>query len=454
MKEISESSKKTTLMGCRSFDVYKTRAELEKENKQLQDQLKSVTANKNREEGALIDKVEIPDANPELKEIKDKLQKMASIEFYKELEHQCRDEIDKLYKDGARPEDIILTEDGFGVKDRVQNKSQDAETIKNICNLEAINKKLAKFNGYSIDHIIKNGHPEHLNALTDLTVHYFTQSEKKAITTSDDEQLAKIWHTVREIYKQAKCGDNTKEAINLMRYTERYRLKHIASEKQDSLERAKRAIKQTASHLSYSLRPSHRARFLKQKMVEITDQQDGRKRRLEEKYGSHKSDTKKSQEIKLNGSRGKEQRELEMIIDLRKKFNSIKLEIVKGNLSYKKVIDEKRKLLDEARDLLEKCRQKPARRNLKTLLDKVRDSYNDYSREHENRILSRMSSHLTELKQVDLPKLEGRLQKSIRKYGNTPLRNALNDICSDGGFFITVTGTAVGWLHAVPLATV
>ncbi len=453
MKEISETNNKPTLRRCKSLDLSKTStqhndnnqrindlqevlvhalSEAQQENKKLQEQLKQALT---------TDNFEMQGNNPEFKKIQDKLQEMTSIEFYKKLENQYQDEIDELYKKGARPEDIIITEDGFGLNDREHNKLEDAKIINHIHDLESTNIRLAKFNGRSIDDIIKHGNARHLDALTDLTVHYFTQSEKKAITISDDEQLAMIWHKVRDIYQQAKLGNKTREAMHLMRYIERYRLKHIASEKIDS-------------HLSYALRPSHRTRFLKQKMVEITEQEEARKRHLEEKYGTHKSDTKKVQETKLNGSRGKEQERLKLIIDLKKKIDSTKLEIVKGNLSYKKVIDEKRKLLDEARNLLEKCGHKPTRRSLKILLDKVSDSYNDYSHEHEHRILSGMSSHLTELKQVDLPKLEERLQKNIRKYGNTPLRNALNDICSDAGFLVTVAGTAVSWFHTVPFVAI
>jgi hypothetical protein len=58
------------------------------------------------------------------------------------------------------------------------------------------------------------------------------------------------------------------------------------------------------------------------------------------------------------------------------------------------------------------------------------------------------------LLQNDLKELEGRLQKNIKKYGSNQLRSWLNDIASDGGFIVTVTGTAVSWLHTVPFAAV
>lgn len=417
-----------------------------------------VTENGKIENGTVTDKYKTQDTKHELNGINEKINKMNKIGYYKKLENKYREEIDKLYKEGARPDDIIITKDGFGVKDRALDKLEDTRIIKYINNIDFINKRLANFHGDSIKNIVKKGSTKDLNALTDLTVYYLTQSKEKAFTVSSDEQLVKIWNQVREIYeRQAKFRDNTKEAIDLIRYTERYsELKHFPAKKKASQESAKRKFKQLDSYLSYSLMPSHRSRLLKQKMVKTLEQEEARKQHLEKKYGSHKSgilkDAANGQEIKLKGSRGKEQRKLALIIELRKELqrisDSIKLEEVKGKLIHEKFTYDVNNFLEKYTDnpLLNKETRKQ--------VDQARGAFMYYSNNAAIRNgFSDMNGKLKFL-QKNLEELEERLQKSIKKYGSNQLRSWLNDIASDGGFIVTVTGTAVSWLHTVPFAAV
>src|SRR5206468_4253894 len=105
-----------------------------------------------------------------------------------------------------------------------------------------------------------------------------TQSGKKAFSIPDVE-LPHLWKNVREIYDhQAKYKDNTKDAVIVMRYTERYsELKRLTAKKKGLKGSARRATERIYTFLSYSFRPSHRTRFLKQKMTRTFEKEAPRK---------------------------------------------------------------------------------------------------------------------------------------------------------------------------------
>jgi hypothetical protein len=382
------------------------------------------------------------DINPE------NIREMAQKKFYESLNSEYREAIDDLYKRGARPTDIIITEDGFGVKKPEQSLLEDQERIK--LDQSKIHELLINFHGKSIDYTVKHANQQELDALTNLTVYYLTQSEKKAFTISD-EKLPDLWKKVRGIYEhQAQYRDNTKESIDVMRYTERYSdLKHFSSKKAGFKRAARRTATRIYSFLSYSLRPSHRTRLLKQKMTKVVRQEKARKEHLEEKYGSNKALTgkivDKNQRIKLYGRRGSEQKKLGLIIEHRKKYQNrlddIKLEEVKGKLPFRKMCWDIKALFDE-------CAEKPQFKTEvgRLRLASAREALNYYSNIVINDGLQKTKYMVGEFKiqnEEELAKLKESLEKTIKKYGSSSWGSWLNDIASDGGAAFTVATTSL-----------
>lgn len=431
-------------------------------NRAISNEIEEITSeNASPQKHSQVDSMEPQDLIP-----------MKEEAFYKELEADYQKEIENLYRDGARPADIIRNKSGFGVKETEQISIEDQELINSIkdLNLAAIHEFLSEFHGESIASIVKHANGEELDALTKLTLYYLTQSGKKAFSIPDPE-LPNLYRKIRGIYEHHySFRDDVKDAISIIKYTERYsKLKSLAVKKKSLKGLTRRVTKRIYHFLSYSFRPSHRTRFLKQKMTKTFEMEGPRKEHIEVKYGSPKLEiyihvkkvsevnkdiqqqtgadtgTQQDQGITLHGRRGREQKQLAVIIDRRKKYQSkldaLKLEAVKGKLSHERIRWEMTTLFNE-------CAEKP---QFRTEIGKIRiqvakDTLVSYSEIVKNNGIQDIKYDIGELKlenQKELHRLEESLKKTIKKYGSNSLRSWLNDIASDGGALFTVVTTSL-----------
>lgn len=504
-RDDADNSTPNTLKRCKSLDltrqpdnqkdndfdrlILNTLAETQRNNKeltkqinelvgqshQLQEQFQKTAANTNSEIQT--------DISAEFKEIENKLYKMANIEFYEASQDQNKKSIDNLIEEMIEDEvdihkgDIILTRnnkfeakhDSISTCKDEQNKKMERgrEIRERIQDESRIYDRLKHFYGHSIAHVVKNGSEDDLNTLTDLALYNLTQSSKKALSISDDKKLAETWDKVNKLYKDRKMyGETTYETTTLRRYDEKSsKLKHYIKNPREFRSEARRYKRIAFDFLNHHSRPSYINRALKREMTINLEQEEARIQHIEQKYGFRKSgipeDVTNSQEIKLSGSRRKERGKLQQIIDNReevqRKLASIELEKNKEKLSHEQVVKEANNVLADARKLLYNNQSFNAgerRKNLKVAIKNANTALRFFSDicTHNTAIDTKYGIEKLPVQiQRDLERLEERLQKSIRKYGNTPLRNAANDICSDGGFVVTVVGTMVGWTHVVPL---
>lgn len=452
--------------------------ELIEQNNHLQEEFQKATIKANSEIQTNI--------SAEGREIEDKLYKMANIEFYKSSQDENKKSIDNLIEEmrengvDIHEDDILLTrnnkfevnQDYLSTHEHEQNekKKRGREIRERIQDESRIYDRLKHFYGHSIAHVVKNGSEDDLNTLTDLALYNLTQSSKKALSISDDKKLADTWDKINKLYKDRKMyGETTYETTTLRKYDEKNsKLKYYVKNPREFRSEARRYKRIAFDFLSHHSMPSYINRSLKREMTITLEQEEARIQHIEQKYGSLKSgipeDVINSQAIKLSGSRRKERGKLQQIIanreEVQRKLASIELEKNKEKLSYEQVVKEANNVLANGRKLLRNNQSFSAgerRRNLKVAIETANTALQSFSNIHTHNVAIDTKYGIEKLPvqiQRDLERLEERLQKSIKKYGNTPLRNALNDICSDGGFVVTVTGTAVGWLHAVPLATV
>jgi hypothetical protein len=416
------------------------------------------------------------------------MEKMTNRDFYEELEKENQATITELYNTHPAA-DIMLKKDknGFAVEPPEKSWAADLVKIKDAQNriqddINAyINDNLGDFHGESIAYIVEKAKTEHLDALTNLTVYYLTASRKKALKISssddkkladddkkladDDKKLADLWHKVRDIYGRAKEGNDGEDAIAVMRYIERYSdVKSLTSKKKDFQQRARRLTAQAYRVLSY-LKPSHRARILKQQMTRIVGEEEARlakiveqeKERRERKRAVSKSETEgneksetegneeQNQEIKLKGSRGREQRQLKQIIALRAEYqntiNSLKLEKVKGTLSRERIID----VMNE---FFNKCSEYPLFQSGlgRTRLENARNALSLHLQKNTGTEVLNANYNIGVLDanmHKQLEKVQKELKETIKKYGAKPWRTLLNDISSDGSALFTVISTGL-----------
>lgn len=427
--------------------------------------------------------------------------KMADKNFYKKLEEKYRADINLLYQDGThpadirekllgkmpmQPTDITIAQTGFGVpsssdidtKEEI-DKIEGTQTVSEAgssedkrpreCPLrldrDAIDNALQilkEFHGESIAHIVRNiKHNQELDALTDLTVYYLTQSKKKAFLIDNYKELHSLWHKVRDTYYYQTQFD-TKEGVELIRYTQRYsHLRKLQSDKKTLQALSRRTTTRIYTFLSYSFRPSHKTAFLKQQMTKTFGQELPRRYHIEMKHPKKRAiedieefqntelTANQSEEMlqrpKLKGKWHNEQRRLNAIIYARKQYEdelkSIELKELQGTLPFEKIVHD-------TTEFLNACAYQNAFHTEEgyRLIGAVRQVQADYKAITQNHTSHMTNSNVekgTQTNKENLDELKKDLTTTIKKYGCSPWKSLLNDISSDAGAVFTVVTTSL-----------